>query len=227
MIDWEPIPGRSSSGRDAALADEITLTIFRIRKDARPSARISFPDASAHPFFGPFEAPQAVGVCRSVDGRHFLIDATRPGPFRVVRLGRSRTLCVTFPWLWDEPTAPLVLVADAVGAGLVEYHVRDAESAALGRAPAVPAPSSHPSAEEINRALAPVLRRQDAAFPPHPSAAVTETAPLAPVAASRDAVAAWASQRGLPHSPFVLSQVNQKRRALGLAPFALPERARR
>ncbi len=212
MIHWEPVAPRARSRAVREDDASIILAVYRVRAESALSARISFPDTSAHPFFGPFEAPRGVAVSRSADGSRFLVDATASGPFRAARTGKLKALCVFFPWRWEEPKTRLVLVAEAVGTGVVQYLVREPPTARVYVAPAV-------SALAVNAA------KVVGGVSSLPAAPVC--APETPIVASRDAIASWASQRGLPHSPFVLDQVNRKRRALGLAPFALPERARR
>lgn len=208
MIEWEAVRPR------AADRSQITLTVFSPRAGARLNARICFPDSSAHPFSGPFEAPCAVAVSRSKDGRHFLVQAGEGGPFRVARVGIARALCVVIPWLWPDPGARLILTAEeAASPGRVQYAAREAPDDASRAKKA----AGGPAAQAANAA------KVVGSVSSLPAAPVC--APETPVVASREAISTWASQRGLPHSPFVLEQVNRKRRALGLPPFAVAERA--
>ena len=229
MIEWEPVTPRTIGRALRREPAEVNLTVYRARGGRRLSGCISFSPASVHPFSGPFAAPRPVAVSRSADGSRFLIDATADGPFRVVHTGKHKALCVFFPWRWEPPAGVLVLVPEAVGPGVVQYQVRYPSSSRAY----VPPPVSALSSPSVPDAAA----REAVLCPPPPlvrmidGAALPAGAPISfppePVVASRDAIAGWASQRGLPHSPFVLEQVNKKRRDLGLAPFALPEKARR
>ena len=222
MIEWEPVGPRTIGRALRREAAEVNLTVYRVRAGAGLSARLSFSPASVHPFSGPFEAPRAVAVSRSADGSRFLVDAASGGPLRVARTGKHKALCVFFPWRWEPPPGVLVLVPEAVAPGVVQYRVRD-PSAARGYVP--PAVSAlTPGARDSVKAVKVDNGISSVNSLPGPPVI---SFPSEPIVASRDAIASWASQRGLPHSPFVLEQVNKKRRDLGLAPFALPERARR
>ena len=245
MIHWEPVAPRAVSRAVREDDASIILAVYRVRAESALSARISFPDGSVHPFSGPFASPRGVAVSRSADGSRFLVDAAASGPFRAARTGKLKALCVFFPWRWEEPKTRLVLVPEAVGTGVVQYLVREPSAARVYVPPAVSALAAN-AAEVVGsvsslpatpvcapgtpaalagRALAAKAAKVVGSVSSLPAAPVC--APETPLVASRDAIASWASQRGLPHSPFVLDQVNKKRRALGLAPFALPERALR
>ena len=230
MIDWEPVVPRAVGRPFLEERAPVTLAVYRVREGSALSARISFPPGRMHPFSGAFRAPRGVAVSRSADGTRFLVDATTSGPLRAAQTGKLKLLCVFFPWRWEEPKTRLVLVPEAAGAGVVQYLVRDPSAARTYVPPPMNALSASPppsakSAEAVLRPDPPLVRMVDGAALPAGTRVVR--APCEPVVASRDAIASWASQRGLPHSPFVLEQVNKKRRDLGLAPFALPEKARR
>lgn len=84
----------------------------------------------------------------------------------------------------------------------------------------LPPPRAFDLAEESQAEwiLAPLVA--NAAAPSRPTPA-PETAALNFILADHATIAKWAGARGLPHSPFVLSQVNGKRRQLGLPPFEI------